>query len=86
MMETRAAASTDTFRNGLFIGARTPCERIAVPTLMNSAQKKRRATRLGVFWRSWQWRTERSHDRGIFNAAVAPLALAADHLNSDHPP
>lgn len=85
MMETRAAAPGGTSRYELFIGARTPCKRVAVPTLMNSAQKKRRATRLGALWRSSQRRIESADGCMDRNAVVVRFAWCAADLNSDHP-
>ncbi|MCC7059964.1 MAG: hypothetical protein IT508_06995 [Burkholderiaceae bacterium] len=84
MMETRAGTPAGAIRYELFIGARTRCKRVAVPTLMNSAQKKRRARRRGVIARSSQNRERLP--AGIacrFVVADRSLPAAANNLNSD---
>ncbi len=86
MMETRAGALERVARYGLFIGARTPCGRFVVPTLMNSAQKKRRNQRFGALWRSSQRRIESTGFGRLHKPVVARFfAPGAIDLNSDHP-
>ena len=84
MTETRAAARVRIDRNGLFIGARTWCKRVAVPALMNSAQKKRRTRRLGAVAKSIRCGEESPADNGcrIVVADCTSLVSAID-LNSD---